>query len=179
VLRFEATAHNTKDLKVGRALDKFPTIVARLADIAERFCAALDCVDTGFLTDHTLDELPRPSQIGAVRIGGIDLNKPRIHDALRAVLALASTPGGFTVGQLAAKVCTLTGQTSYTVRQAAYDLRKLRGKRLMRSGVVRRVVSRRVCLVRWRFAGRGRCRRRRLGGLLAAAEPRSRRGWRY
>lgn len=34
VLRFEATAHNTKDLKVGRALDKFPDIVARLAGIA-------------------------------------------------------------------------------------------------------------------------------------------------
>jgi hypothetical protein len=131
VLRFEATAHNTKDLKTGRALDKFPAIVAQLAGIAERFCTALDCVDTGFLTDHTLDELPRPSQIGAVRVGGIDLNTPRVHDALRAVLALASAPGGFTVGQLAAKVCTLTGQTSYTVRQAAYDLRKLRGKRLI------------------------------------------------
>ena len=31
VLRFEATAHNTKDLKVGRVLEKFPDIVARLA----------------------------------------------------------------------------------------------------------------------------------------------------
>jgi hypothetical protein len=52
VLRFEATAHNTKDLKAGRALDKFPTIIAQLVGIAERFCTALDCVDTGFLTDH-------------------------------------------------------------------------------------------------------------------------------
>lgn len=125
MLRFEATAHNTKDLKVGRALDKFPDIVARLAGIAERFCTAVDCVDVGFLTDGTLDDLPRPSQIGAVRVGGIDLNKPRIHHALSAVLALTTTPGGFTVGQLAAKVCTMTGQTSYTVRQAAYDLRKI------------------------------------------------------
>ena len=110
VLRFEATAHNTKDLKVGRALDKFPDIVARLAGIAERFCTAVDCVDIGFLTDRSLDELPRSSTIGAVRVGGIDLNTPRIHDALAAVLALATAPGGFTVGQLAAKVCTMTGQ---------------------------------------------------------------------
>ena len=131
VLRFEATAHNTKDLKIGRTLDKFPDIVARLADIAERFCTAVDCVDIGFITDQTLDELPRPSTIGAVRVGGIDLNKPRIHDLLCAVLALATAPGGFTVGQLAAKVGTMTGQTGYTVRQAAYDLRKLRGKRLV------------------------------------------------
>jgi hypothetical protein len=54
-----------------------------------------------------------------------------MHDALAAVLALAAAPGGFTVGQLAVKVCTMTGQTGYTNRQAAYDLRKLRGKHLI------------------------------------------------
>jgi len=42
--------------------------------MAERFCTALDCVDIGFIPDHTLDELPTPSQIGATRVGGIDLN---------------------------------------------------------------------------------------------------------
>jgi hypothetical protein len=131
VLRFEATAHNTKDLKVGRILEKFPAVVARLARITERFCTAVDCVDVGFLTDDTLAELPRPSTIGAVRVAGIDVNKPRIHHALRAVLALASAPGGFTVGQLATKVHTLTGQSTYTTRQAAYDLRKIRGKQLI------------------------------------------------
>jgi hypothetical protein len=130
VLRFEATAHNTKDLNTGRVLDKFPDIITKLGDIAQRFCTALDCVDVAFLTDHTLEELPRPSTIGAVRVGGIDLNKPRIHATLAAVLALASTPNGFTVGHLAAKVTAMTGQT-YTVRQAAYDLRKLRGKQLI------------------------------------------------
>lgn len=130
VLRFEATAHNTKDLKVGRVLDKFPDIVARLADITQRFCTAIDCVDIGFLTDDTLDQLSRPSQIGRTRVGGIDLNKPRIHSALSALLTLAAAPDGFTVGQLAAKVTATTGQP-YTVRQAAYDLRKIRGQRLV------------------------------------------------
>ena len=40
---------------------------------------------------------------------------------------------GFTVADLAAKVHTMTGQTDtyYTTRQAAYDLRKLRGKHLV------------------------------------------------
>jgi hypothetical protein len=131
VLRFEATAHNTKDLKLGRTLDKFPDIVAALGGIAERFCTALDCVDIGFLTDGLLDDLPRASQLGAARVGGIDPNKPRIHAVLSAVLALAAAPGGFTVAQLAVKVRTMTGHTDYTVRQAAYDLRKLRGKRLI------------------------------------------------
>jgi hypothetical protein len=91
----------------------------------------VDCVDTGFLTDGTLDELPRPSHVGAIRVGGIDLNKPRMHAALSAVLALATTAGGFTVGQLTAKVHAMTGNTGYTLRQAAYDLRKIRGKRLI------------------------------------------------
>ncbi|MGH3847087.1 MAG: hypothetical protein ACRDS0_37550, partial [Pseudonocardiaceae bacterium] len=42
------------------------------------------------------------------RVGGIDLNKPRIRAALTAVLALAAAPGGFTVADLAARVHTMT-----------------------------------------------------------------------
>ena len=104
VLRFEATVHNTRTLKTGRALEKFPDIIARLAGMAERFCTTLDCVDTGFIPDGILDQLPLPSTIGATRTGGIDLNKPRIRAALAAALALAPAPGGFTVAELAARV---------------------------------------------------------------------------
>jgi len=93
----------------------------------------LDCVDVAFLPDGILDQLPTPSQIGATRTGGLDINKPRTRAALSAVLALAVSPDGFTVADLAAKVHTLTGQSKddYTVRQAAHDLRKLRGKHLV------------------------------------------------
>lgn len=52
----------------------------------------LDCVDIGFIPDGTLDELPLPSQLGATRVGGIDLNKPRIRAVLAGVLALAPAP---------------------------------------------------------------------------------------
>ena len=62
-----------------------------------RFGTGLDCVDVGFLPDHTLDELPTASQIGATRVGGIDLNRSRMRSALAAVLALAASPNGFTV----------------------------------------------------------------------------------
>ncbi len=105
VLRFEAIVHNTKTLKTGR-------------------------VDTGFIPGGLLDELPLPSQIGAVRTGGIDVNKPRSRAVLSAALALAIAPGGFTVADFAAKVRDMTGQPGYTIRNAAYDLRKLRGKHL-------------------------------------------------
>jgi hypothetical protein len=131
VLRLEAVVHNTRQLGCGRAIGKFPQIITRLQGMAERFCTTLDCVDTCFLPDGTLDGLPLPSRIGRTRVGGIDLNKPRIRAALAAVLALAAAPGGFTVADLAAKVQAMTRQTGYTIRQAAYDLRKLRGKDLI------------------------------------------------
>jgi hypothetical protein len=121
VLRFEAIVHNTRALGTGRALERFPDIVGRLAAMVERFCTALDCVDIGFLPDGVMDQLPLPSQMGATRVGGIDLNKARARSALAALVALSVAPGGFTVGDMAAKVRTMTGQSEddYSVRQAA------------------------------------------------------------
>jgi len=131
VLRFEATVHNTRELRCRRGIDNFPQIITALAGIASRFATALDCADVGFITDGLLDQLPLPSRLGAVHTGGIDLNKPRIRAALSATLALAATPHGFTVAEHAARVQRLSGQAGYTIRQAAYDLRKLRGKNLV------------------------------------------------
>ena len=130
VLRFEATVHNAKELRCRRSLEYFDQIITRLAGMADRFATTLDCADIGFLPDGLLDELPLPAQAGASRIAGIDLNKPRIRAALAAALALAPAPGGFTVADHTAKVRHLTGHDGYTTRQAAYDLRKLRGKGL-------------------------------------------------
>jgi hypothetical protein len=133
VLRFEAIVHNTRALRTGRVLEKFAAIVAQLAGMVDRFTSMLDCVDVAFLPDGVLDELPHPSQIGATRVGGVDINKPRARAVLAAVLALAVAPDGFTITDLAAKVRSHTGQAEveYTTGQAAYDLRKLRGKQLI------------------------------------------------
>jgi hypothetical protein len=131
VLRFETIAHNTRQLHCGRVLDRFPDIVTRLRGITDGFCSALDCVDVSYVADDLLDQLPLPSQIGATRVGGIDLNKPRMRGALAAALALTAAPDGYTVADYTAKVHAVTGQQDYTIRQAAYDLRKLRGKHLI------------------------------------------------
>jgi len=131
VLRFEATVHNTRELRCRRSLDNFAEIITLLAGMADRFATALDCADTGFLPDGVLDELPLPAQAGPRRVAGIDLNKPRIRAALSAALALAPAPGGFTAAEHAARVRQITGHDGYTTRQAAYDLRKLRGKQLV------------------------------------------------
>jgi len=102
-----------------------------LFGLASRFVTALDCADIGFLPDGLLDELPLPAQSGTGTIAGVDLNKPRIRAALSAALALAPAPGGFTVAEHAARVRAIAGHDGYTTRQAAYDLRKLRGKHLI------------------------------------------------
>jgi hypothetical protein len=130
VLRLEATVHNAKELRCRRSLDNFDQIITLPAAMADRFAAALDCADTGFLPGGVLDELPLPARAGAGRIAGIDLNKPRIRAALAAALALAPAPSGFTAAEFTAEVRHLTRNDGYTTRQASYDLRKLRGKGL-------------------------------------------------
>jgi len=131
VLRLEAITHNTKALGVGRVLDRFGDIVTRLGQICDRFDVVCDCVDTAFVPDGILDELPRPGQVGAARVGGVNLDSPRTRAVLAAVVALAPLPDGFTVADLTAKVHAITGPTGYTTRQAAYDLKKLRAKQLV------------------------------------------------
>ena len=141
VLRFEAVVHNTRDLGCGRVIARFPKIIARLEDVLERFLTTLDCVDVTFVSDETLDQLPLPSLVGNTRVGGVDINKPRIRSVLAAVLALAPSPTGFSVTQLMTKVRSTAAQPEreYTLRHAAYDLKKLRGKGLIaKSGTSRR-----------------------------------------
>ncbi|HEV8649300.1 MAG TPA: hypothetical protein VG276_07825, partial [Actinomycetes bacterium] len=90
---------------------------------------ATDCVDTAFLPDGTLDELPLPARIGRARVGGIDLNTPPIRAALAAVLALAAAPGGLHRRRPRPPRWEATaGQTGSTIRQAADDLPTLRGQ---------------------------------------------------
>ena len=134
VLRVEAMAHNIRELDGGRILEKFPGIVSRLKGIGERFVNALSWVDQCFIRDEALERLPAPSQVGKSKVGGIDFNQPRMRWAAEAVLALATSPNGFTASELAAKVRTLSKQSEseYGPRPAAYDLKKLRGKQIVR-----------------------------------------------
>jgi DNA-binding transcriptional ArsR family regulator len=131
VLRIEAIVHNARDLPCGTGLDKLPAIVAALRGMADRFVEVLDCVDTSFVAAPLLDTLPEPSQVGRMRVGGLDLNRPRSRAVLEAVLALSPLPEGFTASALAERVRPHLRQTAYAASQAAYDLRKLRGKGLI------------------------------------------------
>jgi hypothetical protein len=94
----------------------------------------LSCIDQCFIADSLLEQLPDPSWIGKTKVGGIDLNKLRIRRVVDAVIALSSSPTGFSASQLACQVQLFSnqGQSDYGVRRAAYDLKKLRAKKLVR-----------------------------------------------
>jgi hypothetical protein len=68
--------------------------------------------------------------VGKTKVGGIDLNRSRMRLTMRAIVALSTSPTGFSASEVAGKAQRLGGMsaTAYTARQAAYDLKKLRGK---------------------------------------------------
>jgi hypothetical protein len=131
VLRTEVIVHNTKELRCGRSLPNFSEIVLRLKEILIRFLNALRCIDIASISDNHLDDWHTPSQVGQTRVGGVDINQARMRAVMQAVIALSCAPHGFQSVDLAVKVQEKMG-SPYTSRQAAYDLKKLRGKNMVR-----------------------------------------------
>lgn len=134
VLRIEVIVHNAKVYRWGHSLPCFPQIVVRLKDSLERFLNAVGCINSCFVSDELLERLSEPAHIGQTRVGGIDLNKPRIRSVAEAVLALSASPAGFTSSDLASQVRLANGQpeAEYGPRRAAYDIKKLRAKGMVR-----------------------------------------------
>ncbi|MBE7472911.1 MAG: hypothetical protein HS114_31055 [Anaerolineales bacterium] len=130
VLRAEVMLHNARAWSGPRRLDQFPELIVQFQQILERFLNQLYALDQAFVADDTLDTLGQRGQVGSTPTAGLDLNQPRLRAVLQAVLALAITPGGFSVSQLAQQVRDLLGwpESQYQPRHAAYDLKKLRGK---------------------------------------------------
>jgi hypothetical protein len=128
VLRFEIIVHNVGKLGIGRILERFPSVIGYLKSVMGRFLSTLSAIDAAFLSDAAWEQLPLPSQVGNTRVGGIDLQKPRMRAVMSAVIALAASPNGFTASQLAGKIRSLSGATDYGPTHAAYDLKKFRGK---------------------------------------------------
>lgn len=133
VLRIEAIAHNTKDLRCGKLIERFPQITESLKMILERFLSVLQRVDVSLINTGALDTWPLPSKVGDRQVAGVDINQPRIRAVMEAVVALSTYPHGFTAAQVAKKVKeTLKDPTiHYESRNASYDLKKLRAKELV------------------------------------------------
>ncbi|MGO9272900.1 MAG: hypothetical protein ACLQOO_22135 [Terriglobia bacterium] len=86
-----------------------------------------------FIANDLLEKLPQASQVGQTRVGEVDFNQLRMRRVVQAVLAFSMAPRGFTASELSTKVHALGGTApgEYGPRQAAYDLKKLRGKEMV------------------------------------------------
>ncbi len=76
VLRIEAIVHNAKkEFARGYGLDRFSEIVEALRSLVERFLEVLRSVEACWVSDETWESLSEPSQVGAARMAGLDLNR--------------------------------------------------------------------------------------------------------
>jgi len=109
-------------------------LLARMQDMLVRFLDTVQAAHISFLDVGTLEGLTEPTTRGSRRLAGIDLNKARNRHVVDAVIELSTKPDGFTVSQLAEAVRPRSGQdaTAYSARNAAYDVAKLVGKKLLR-----------------------------------------------
>ncbi len=133
VLRCAIVLPNARELKLGNSLGRWPQLLNYLQGVRTRFLEVLQCADSAAIDDGTWDALPTPAQVGSTRVAGIHLSNARLGAVLESVLALATQPNGFTSGELATQVQRCLGDSPlpYQARQAAYDLKKLRGKHLV------------------------------------------------
>jgi len=132
VLRVEVKALNTAALKVGKVLEKLPEILGCMQQMLVRFLAVVQAAHISFLDGGQFDKWSEPTQRGNRRLAGLDLNKARNRAVVESMVALASAPEGFTVRQMAEAMRERLGSTAeeYSIRRAAYDLAKVRGKGL-------------------------------------------------
>lgn len=141
VLRCEVIVHNVRKLKFGNGLARWVRVVTHLNAVLNRFLEVVQCADSATLDDGLYESLPEPSALGAARVAGINLASARMGVVMDAVVGLATQPGGFSCGDLAIRVRERLGVSAgeYQPRQAAYDLKKLRGKNVVnRIGTSRR-----------------------------------------
>jgi hypothetical protein len=134
VLRIEVVVHNAKELRSGKMLDRLPTLLGRMRDMLVRFLGTIQAAHVSFLDVGAFEGLTEPTTRGSRRLAGIDLNKVRNRHVVDAVIELSTKPDGFSVAQLSQTVQQRSGQdaSTYSARNAAYDLAKMVGKSLVR-----------------------------------------------
>jgi hypothetical protein len=134
VLRSEVIVHNARKLKFGNRLSRWVSVVTYLKEVLNRFLEVMQCADSAIVDDGTWESLPEPSAVGASRVAGIDVASARMAAVMESVVALSTQPDGFSSGALAIEVQNRLGIAAedYQPRHAAYDLKKLRGKALVR-----------------------------------------------
>ena len=120
-------------MRSGKVLDKLPELLKRMREMLVRFLGTVQAAHVAFLDEGAFERWSKPTQRGTRRLAGIDLNKARNRHVVDAVVGLSTRPGGFTLAQVAEAVQQRAGRSlkAYSARNAAYDLAKLNGKKLV------------------------------------------------
>ncbi len=78
VLRSEVIVHNVRKLEQGNSLVRWADVVAHLEDVLTRFLEVVRCADMATWDDGVYESLPKPLQVGASRVAGIDFASARM-----------------------------------------------------------------------------------------------------
>src|ERR1700749_2312373 len=132
-LRNELVSNNLADFRLKKGLDHLDAVRQRFETITDRFAG----FQAQWLNVHVdfplLQRLALPITIGAVRYPGIKIHDPRVIRLLEILLHGGSHVGGWTAKQIHHAVITTfdLSDSTYRLDQLRYDLRKLKGHRLL------------------------------------------------
>jgi hypothetical protein len=132
-LRNELCSNNLRDFGLKKGLDHLDAVRKKFQTITDRFASfQAQCLNV-HVDFPLLQRIALPVTIGSIRYPGIKIHDPRIIRLLEALLHNGSTVGGWTAKQIHEAVVT-TFQIplkTYGLNQLRYDLRKLKGHRLL------------------------------------------------
>lgn len=131
VLRVEVVLHNAKELRCGKVLEKLPILLERMSAMLARFLDTVQVAHISFLDQGAFEQWSEPTTLGPRRLAGINLDNARNRNVIDTVVGLSTEPDGFTLSQVAETMRARSGDAAYSTRNAAYDLAKLRGKKLV------------------------------------------------
>jgi len=132
-LRNELVSNNLRNFGLNKGLEHLDAVRKRFQIITDRF-AGFQAQSLNVHVDFPLlQRIALPITIGSVRYPGIKIHDQRIIRLLEVLLHNGSTIGGWTAKQIHQAVITtfqLSAKT-YGLNQLRYDLRKLKGHRLL------------------------------------------------
>src|ERR1700738_308494 len=132
-LRNELCSNNLNDFGLKKGLDHLQAVREKFQTITSHFAS----FQAQWLNVHVdfplLQRIALPITIGSVRYPGIKIHDRRVIRLLEVLLHGSTHVGGWTAKEIHQSVLTTFGlsEPSYGLNQLRYDLRKLKGHRLL------------------------------------------------
>jgi hypothetical protein len=134
VLRTEVCINNPRDFNIGKSLVQLGYLGTIAYHAITRFQKAQTVAMATALDRSTFERLVTPSSDGGQRVAGLRFGAPRTMQILEALGCAGLTVKAFSQAELRAVLVERLGAKpeAVTASRLAYELRKLRGKGLMR-----------------------------------------------